>query len=82
MRVAQIAADAATAALRIPEVGEEVLVAFEHGDPGRPVIVGSVYNEGRMPPVSMPANRHVSLLLGQAVSGGKQELVYDATPGN
>ena len=82
VRVAQIAAGAGTAALWIPEVGEEVLVAFEHGDPGRPVIVGSVYNGGRMPPVSLPANRHVSLLRGQAASGGKTELVYDATPGN
>ena len=82
VRVAQIAAGTGTAALWLPEVGDEVLVAFEHGDPERPIVVGSVYNGGRMPPVALPTNRHVSLLRGRAASGGKNELVYDASPGN
>ena len=36
--------------LFLPEVGDEVLVAFEHGDLRRPYIVGKLWNTTDPPP--------------------------------
>lgn len=49
-RVAQAWAGAGYGAMHVPRVGHEVLVAFENGDPDRPVIVGSVYTHPDTPP--------------------------------
>jgi type VI secretion system secreted protein VgrG len=82
VRVAQIATGIGASAMWLPDVGDEVLIAFEYGDPRRPVVVGSVYNAKDMPPAALPANKHLSILRAQSASGAKSELVYDASPGN
>jgi type VI secretion system secreted protein VgrG len=50
VRVAQVWAGKNWGASFWPRIGQEVIVAFLDGDPDRPIIVGSVYNEAQRPP--------------------------------
>ncbi|KSB91820.1 type IV secretion protein Rhs [Caulobacter vibrioides] len=61
----------------IPEPGDEVLVAFEAGDPRRPVVIGSLWNGEDSPPETMNANNDVRSFTSR--SGHK--LTFDDTDG-
>ena len=50
VRIAAPMAGAARGMFYLPEVNDEVLVAFEHGDPHRPYIVGSLWSQTDAPP--------------------------------
>lgn len=39
----------------VPDVGDQVLVAFEGGDPRRPYVVGALWNDSARPPETMDA---------------------------
>jgi uncharacterized protein involved in type VI secretion and phage assembly len=49
----------------IPDVNDEVLVAFEAGNPRRPYVVGALWNGQDAPPESMDADNNVKTLLSR-----------------
>jgi type VI secretion system secreted protein VgrG len=91
VRVAQFWAGKRWGASFWPRIGQEVVVAFEDGNPDRPVIVGSVYNAEQMPPYlgDAPDRAHrndpkVSGIKTCSTPGGDgfNELRFDDTKGN
>jgi len=52
-RIATLMAGSGRGTYFIPEVGDEVLVAFEHGDADRPFVLGALWNAEDTPPESM-----------------------------
>ncbi len=50
VRVAQLWAGKRWGSSFWPRIGQEVIVAFQEGDPDQPIIIGSVYNAEQMPP--------------------------------
>jgi uncharacterized protein involved in type VI secretion and phage assembly len=58
-RVATTMAGADRGTWMIPEVGDEVLVAFLAGDPKWPYVVGALWNGVDSPPESMDANNDI-----------------------
>lgn len=59
--------------IHIPRIGQEVIVAFDEGDPDKPIIVGSVYNSEQMPPFALPANKTQSGIQTRSSLGGSPE---------
>ncbi|MDB5407383.1 MAG: hypothetical protein JWL84_2295 [Rhodospirillales bacterium] len=57
IRVASSIAGKGWGVLHLPRIGQEVVVSFIEGDPDRPIVTGSVYNEDNMPPYTLPDNR-------------------------
>jgi phage protein D/phage baseplate assembly protein gpV len=62
-RVASPSAGNARGLLMLPQVNEEVIVGFEHGDTRRPIVVGSVFNGKDKPGADLMQNRDGSFAL-------------------
>lgn len=71
-RVATPMAGMARGTFFIPQIGDEVLVAFNHGDVREPFIIGSLWNTLDRPPALLPTDavtkRVIRTPLGQEVS--------------
>jgi len=50
VRISTFMAGAERGSFFLPEKGDEVLVAFEHGDINRPYVIGTLWNEKAKPP--------------------------------
>ena len=63
----------------MPEVGDEVIVAFELGEPSLPIILGAVWNENDQPPEQAQPSleNHIRTI----VSRSGHEVTFDDTPG-
>jgi type VI secretion system secreted protein VgrG len=82
VRVGSIWAGKQWGAIHIPRIGQEVIVAFEEGDPDQPIIVGSVYNAANMPPFGLPGGKVVSGCKSKTHQGsGYNEMTFDDTAG-
>jgi len=69
LRVSQVWAGGRWGAFFWPRIGHEVVVAFEEGDPDRPLITGSVYNNKNMPPFVLPLRKKWSGIKSETVDG-------------
>jgi type VI secretion system secreted protein VgrG len=70
IRVATTWAGQNWGAIRLPRIGQEVVVAFLEGDPDQPLVVGSVYNGKQMPVYDLPANKTQSGVKSRSTLGG------------
>jgi type VI secretion system secreted protein VgrG len=84
VRVAQIWAGSQRGGLFTPRVGDEVLVAYEEGDPDRPIVIGSVYNGNNTVPMTLPDKKVKSGILTLSSKGGNgyNMFLFDDTAGS
>ncbi|HJZ79630.1 MAG TPA: phage baseplate assembly protein V [Pyrinomonadaceae bacterium] len=76
-RVSQFYAGNGYGAFFVPEVGDEVLVAFVHGDLRFPVIIGGLYNGKDKPPSFRADNKDQKMIRTR----GQHEILMDDTNG-
>jgi uncharacterized protein involved in type VI secretion and phage assembly len=86
-RIATLMAGRGRGTWFIPEVGDEVLVAFEAGDPKKPYVLGALWNVRNPPPAKMESTNALKLIRSrngvtvsiEDIDG--EESVSIATPG-
>lgn len=86
VRVSQVWAGKGWGAFFWPRVGHEVVVAFENGDPSKPLVVGSVYNYVNQPPhAPLPGNATLagikSCIFGKDAASAFNEITFYDAPG-
>ncbi len=70
VHVASLWSGAGWGAVQLPRIGQQVLVEFLEGDPGRPIVTGRVYSNNHAHPYALPDNKTQSGLKSRSVGGG------------
>ncbi len=70
IRVSDSSSDGGFGHVTLPRIGQEVVVDFLNGDPDQPLIVGRVYNAGKMPPYALPDHKDRSVWRSHTIKGG------------
>lgn len=58
----------------MPQVGDTVIIAFEHGDPELPVVLGSIWTSAGDPPIEQPLDAQFTRVLK---TPGGHALIFD-----
>jgi type VI secretion system secreted protein VgrG len=83
IRVSQAWAGKGWGTVAIPRVGQEVVIGFLDGNPDRPIVQGSVFNEDQPPPYALPGGDHMMGFKSNSTGrgGGHSEMVIHDTGG-
>lgn len=69
IRVMQPWASSGFGAITLPRIGDEVVITFLDGDPDRPLITGSLYNQQQQPPWALPNSQTQSGFMSRSFRG-------------
>jgi type VI secretion system secreted protein VgrG len=70
LRVAQVWSGKRWGGQIIPRVGQEVVIEFLEGDPDRPLVIGTVYNDEYKLPYDLPSKKTIAGLKSDSTKGG------------
>ncbi|WP_340608872.1 type VI secretion system Vgr family protein [Xenorhabdus bharatensis] len=62
--------------INVPRVGEEVVISFVSGDPDKPFVIGSTYNNENMPPWELPKHETRSGVMSNTKNGKHDQANY------
>lgn len=69
LRVAQVWSGKGWGGQFIPRVGQEAVIEFLEGDPDRPLVVGTVYNQEYLPPYKLPDKKTIGGIKSDTTKG-------------
>ncbi|WP_347555614.1 type VI secretion system tip protein TssI/VgrG [Robbsia sp. KACC 23696] len=80
IRIAQATAGQGWGHWVLPRIGQEVLVNYVEGDPDRPVVTATLYNDVHTPPLTLPREQTQTVLRSRTFGAGASDgnaLVFD-----